>query len=257
VGRIRAVADALTMASAQLAVARAASLARQAEAFCEASIRDGTGRAARMLAATPEPARYSFATAVILGDAGRVRTELGRDPDPATQAGTRTGWAPLHAASASRWHRLDPARAEGLLAVARILLERSALPGDHDLYLARFADDNHECPRRLLFHAADATQLARIALAAPISVNDAEGVHLLLEAGANPERYADDADPLSPLIYAAIRSSCSAELTGLLPGYGADPHIPVPTGAHPTSWPSPRAGPGSPTSAPPVRRASA
>ena len=48
-GRIRAVADALTLASAQLAVAR------QAEAFCQASIRDGTGRAARMLAATPSP----------------------------------------------------------------------------------------------------------------------------------------------------------------------------------------------------------
>jgi hypothetical protein len=62
-GRIRAVADALTLASAQLAVAReygfasrtgsgtrspahTASLARQAEAFCEASIRDGAGRAA-------------------------------------------------------------------------------------------------------------------------------------------------------------------------------------------------------------------
>lgn len=63
-GRIRAVADALTLASAQLAVARGygfasrtrlrdevtartASLAREAEAFCEASIRDGTGRAGR------------------------------------------------------------------------------------------------------------------------------------------------------------------------------------------------------------------
>ena len=95
-------ADALTLASAQLAVAReygfaswtrlrdevtarTASLARQAEAFCEASIRDGTGRAARMLAATPELARYSFATAVILGDAGRVRTELGRDPGLCTR----------------------------------------------------------------------------------------------------------------------------------------------------------------------------
>jgi hypothetical protein len=117
-GRIRTVSDALTLASAQLAVAReygcaswtrlrdevtarTASLARQAEAFCEASIRDGTGRAARMLAATPELARYSFATAVILGDAGRVRTELGRDPGLATQADTRTGWTPLHAARAS------------------------------------------------------------------------------------------------------------------------------------------------------------
>jgi hypothetical protein len=57
--RIRAVADALTLASAQLAVAR------RTEAFCEASIRDGTGRAARMLAATPEVARYSLVSAVI------------------------------------------------------------------------------------------------------------------------------------------------------------------------------------------------
>ena|GEM_PF-6811944 len=54
--------------------ARTASLPRQAGAFCGASIRDGTGRAARMLAAAPGLARYSFATAVILGDAGPVRT---------------------------------------------------------------------------------------------------------------------------------------------------------------------------------------
>jgi hypothetical protein len=38
-----------------------------------------------MLAATPELARYSFATAVILGDVGRVRTELGRDPGLCTR----------------------------------------------------------------------------------------------------------------------------------------------------------------------------
>jgi hypothetical protein len=104
------------------------------------------------------------------------------------------------------------------------------VPGDHDLYLAGIADDNHECLRLLLFHAADVAQLARMALGAPVSLNDAEGVRLLLEAGADPNRYADDADPLSPVIYAAIRSGCSAELTGLLLGYGADPHIPGPDG---------------------------
>jgi hypothetical protein len=38
-----------------------------------------------MLAATPELARYSFPTAVILGDAGRVRTEHGRDPGLCTR----------------------------------------------------------------------------------------------------------------------------------------------------------------------------
>ena len=288
-GRIRAVSDALTLASAQLAVAReygfaswprlrdevaarTASLAQLADAFCEASIRDSTGRAARMLAATPELARYSFATAVILGDAHRVRTEISRDPGLATQTDARSGWAPLHAVGASRWHALDPARAEGLLAVTRmlldagadpngrtgdqgghggwtplrcavagaasplitrLLLERGAVPGDHDLYLAGFADDDHECLRLLLFHAGDVAQLARMALAAPISLNDAEGVRLLLEAGADPGRYADDADPPSPVVYAAVRAGCSAELTGLLLGYGANPDAPGPDGRSP------------------------
>ena len=283
-GRIGAVSDTLTLASAQLAVAREygfaswtklkdkvtarpADLAEQAEAFCEASIRDWSGRAARILAATPEIAGYSYATAVVLGDAGRVRTETGRDPGLATRPDARSGWTPLHAACASRWHRLDPSRAGGLLAVARILLdagadpngstggqgghggwtplrcavagaanplitrlllERGAVPGDHDLYLAAFGDDNRECLRLLLAHATDVAQIARMALAAPISTRDTEGVRLLLEAGADPDRYADDATPPSPAVYAAVRSGCSAELTGLLLAHGANPDAPGP-----------------------------
>ncbi len=90
-GRIRAVADALTLASAQLAVAReygfaswtrlrdevtarTASLARQAEAFCEASIRDGAGRAAgwwRPPRARPLQLRHR-------GDPGRRRPRADR-----------------------------------------------------------------------------------------------------------------------------------------------------------------------------------
>jgi ankyrin repeat protein len=288
-GRIQAVSNTLTLASAQLAMAReygfaswtklkdevtarTAGLAQQAEAFCEASIRDWTGRAARMLAATPEIAGYSFATAVILGDAGRVRTEIGRDPGLATRPDARSGWTPLHAASASRWHLLDPGRAEGLLAVARmlldagadpngstggqgghggwtplrcavagaanplitrLLLERGAVPGDHDLYLAGFGEDGHECLRLLLGHAPDVAQIARMALAAPISTNYTEGVRLLLEAGADPNRYADDADSPAPVVYAAVRSGCSAELAGLLLVHGADPDTPGPDGRSP------------------------
>jgi ankyrin repeat protein len=288
-GRIRVVSDALTLATAQLAVAReygfaswtrlkdevtarTAGLAQQAEAFCEASIRDHTGRAARMLAATPEIAGYSLATAVILGDAGRVRTEIGRDPGLATRPDAGSGWTPLHAACASRWHRLDPGRAEGLLTVAqllleagadsngrtggqgghggwtplrcavagaanpaitRLLLERGAVPGDHDLYLAGFGADDHECLRLLLGRTADVAQVARMALAAPISINDTEGVRLLLAAGTDPNRYADDADPPSPAVYAAVRAGCSAELTGLLLAHGADPGAPGPDGRSP------------------------
>src|SRR5580692_3153257 len=125
--RIRAVSATQTLASTQLAVAReygfaswarlkaavearTTDLARQADMFCEASIRDWTGRAVRMLAATPELAGYNFATAVILGDADRVRAEISRDPGLATRVDARTGWTPMHAACASQWNRLGPDR---------------------------------------------------------------------------------------------------------------------------------------------------
>jgi ankyrin repeat protein len=105
-----------------------ATLAEQAQLFCEASVRDWTGKAARMLAATPELAGYSFATAVVLGDAERVRRDIARDPGLVSRSDERWGWTPLHAACASRWHRLDPARADGLETVARLLLDAGADP---------------------------------------------------------------------------------------------------------------------------------
>ena len=36
--------------------------------------------------------------------------------------------------------------------------ERGAVPGDHDLYLAGFADDDHQCLRLLLSHLPDASR---------------------------------------------------------------------------------------------------
>ena len=286
VDRIRAVSDRLTLAAAQLTVAReygftswaglkaevearTMDLAQQVEAFCTASIRDWTGRAARMLAATPEIADYGFATAVILGDAGRVRREIKRRPELVTRPDDRTGWTALHAACASQWHRLDPARADGLLAVARLLLdagadpraragqadgwtplrcavagaanppitrlllERGAVPEDHDLYLAGFADDGYECLRLLLGHTADVAGIARMALSAPISRNDLDGVRFLLEAGADPRRYDDGNSPPPPVVYDAVRSSCRPELIDLLLAHGADPDAPGPDGRSP------------------------
>ena len=289
VARVRAVSGTLTLAGAQLALAReygfaswprlkaevdarTTDLARQADTFCVASIRDTTGRAVRMLAATPELAGYNFATAVTLGDADRVRAAITRDPGLVTGVDARTGWTPLHAACASNWHRLDPARADGLLAVARLLLdagadpnghpgarsprsgwtplrcavagaanpaitglllERGAVPEDHDLYLAGFGGDDHESLRLLLRHAADVTGLAEQALAAPLSLNDAEGVRLLLEAGADPRRYADDDGESASAAYEAVRSGCSAGLLDLLLAHGADPDRPGRDGRSP------------------------
>jgi ankyrin repeat protein len=250
--------------------ARTTDLARQAEAFCEASIRDWTGRAARMLEANPELATYNFATAVILGDAARVRAEIARDPGLATRVDARTGWTPLHAVCASKWNQLDPARVGGLTAVARLLLdagadpngpaigrrggwtplrcavagtanppivalllERGAVPDDHDLYLAGFGGDDHESLRLLLGATADVAGTAEQALAAPVSLDDAEGVRLLLAAGADPRRYRDDDGSPASAVYEAVRLGCSAGVVELLLAHGADPDQPGPDGRSP------------------------
>lgn len=272
--RIRAVSDRTTLAAAQLAVAReygfrswarlktevedrTRSQAELAEAFCRASVGDWTGRATRLLDAHPELAGYSSATAVVLGDVDRVRAALAGDPALTDHVDPRTGWTALHLACASRWHQLDPARAEGLVAVARLLLdagadpvavdqpggwtplrcavagaanlpivrlllERGARPDDHDLYLAGFAGDDHACLRVLLDQAGDVRSVAEMALAAPMSLNDADGVRLLLDAGADPGRFVTDAPQPMPVVYAAVHAGCSPTLVGLLLAGGAD-----------------------------------
>jgi len=287
--QLAAVSDRPTLSVAQLVVARsygfpswpalqaevrarAASLDELAAEFCVASVRDWTGRAVRLLAQTPEIAGHSLATALILGDAARVRAEIARHPAAATRPDPGTGWTPLHAACASRWHFLDPDRAPGLVATARLLLdagadlnarlgasgrtplncatasasggvghealmrlllERGAVPEDSDLYLTAFSGDDHRCLRLLLDHTPDVVATAEMALAAPVSTRDTEGVRLLLEAGADPDRYADDEGQPTSAVYAAVRADCPAELIALLIAHGADPARPGPDGHSP------------------------
>jgi hypothetical protein len=108
------------------------------------------------------------------------------------------------------------------------------VPEDHDLYLAGFAGDSHECLRVLLSHAADVAGIARTALSAPISSNDLDGVWLLLEAGADPRRYdGGDRPPPCPVVYDAVRSACGPELVDLLLAHGADADAPGPDGRSP------------------------
>jgi ankyrin repeat protein len=289
--QIAAAAGRQTLAAAQLVVARSygfsswprlkaevaartASLDQLAAEFCVASIRDWTGKAVRMLAQTPQIAGHSFATALLLGDEARVRDEIERDPAAATRADPLTGWTPLHAVCASRWHDLDPARAPGLAATARLLLdagadavspmgprgrtplgcatatasgtvgneaiialllERGAVPDDEDLYMAAFSHDDHRCLRRLLSDAPAAAAVAEKALAAPVSGKDVTGVRLLLEAGADPRRYADDDGQPCSAVYAAVLAGCPAELIALLISHGADPGRPGPDGRTP-AW---------------------
>ena len=285
--RIQAVSGRMTLTDAQLAVAReygfaswpklkaevdarTMDLADKVEAFLEASIHDSTDKAVQMLASTSEIARYDVRTALVLGDAERVREMLERDPGLASRVDARWGWTALHAVCGSRWHRLDPGRAGGLLAVARLLLDagadpdattsgqragwtplrcavagaanpgitrlllnRGATPSDHDLYLACFGDDGHQSLRLLLERAPEMRRST--ALSAPISTGDTEAVRLLLDAGADPNRPLprDDNDSPWPALYAAIQSGCPADLVELLLGHGADPDAAGPDGRSP------------------------
>src|SRR5215472_1907164 len=188
--RVERVSDRLTLAAAQLAVAReygfsswarlkaevdarTGDLAQKVEAFLNASIRDWTGRAARLLAASPEIAGYNFATAVVLGDADRVRQEIERDPAVATRPDARSGWTPLHAVCGSRWHSLDPARADGLLAVARLLLDAGASME------ARVRGRGSQTGGR--------TPLGCVTASASVGAGNEPIIQLLLERGAVPD----------------------------------------------------------------------
>ena len=252
--------------------ARALDLAQKADAFCEASISGRPGRALRLLAETPELAAYNFATAVILGDIDRVGELLGRDPSLATRVDPRTGWTALHAACASRWHQLEPARADALRSVAELLiavgadptstterragwtplrcviasassgpsnrpivellLATGAVPNDHDLYLAGFAHDRRELLALLLDHVPDVRAITEQALAAPVSNHDTAAARVVLEAGADPTRY--QTTTATPPRPSGRRSRAASPTTS---SSYSSPMTPIPTPQDPTDAP--------------------
>jgi ankyrin repeat protein len=276
----------VTLATAQLAIAReyqfASWPALKAEVqarnrgledavqmFLAASVGYRVGRAARLLAERPEIADYGLQTALVLGDVERVRHELAVDRGLVSRRDPRTGWTALHAVCASRWH-LDPARAEGLLVAAtllldagadpngrsangrwlplecavtsansdrrnepivRLLLDRGATAHDSELYAAGFAGS--WCVRMLLERVPNVGALAEQALGAPVSTGDLETVWLLLEAGANPARYRDGDGHRAAVIPEALAEGAPTELIGLLLSHGADPVAPGPDGRSP------------------------
>lgn len=195
------------------------------DAFLRASVSGmTTGRAARMLRDAPDLVTYDIRTAVVLGEEARVRELVGHDPPSAVRPDDRYGWPPLLGVCMSRWHRIEPSRAGGMLRVARLLLdagtdpnttvggrpgrvgycsplfaaagcadnpaivalllERGAVPDEHTVYLAAF-HRSHESLRLLLEHGA---RVDDTVLAAPITTGDAEVARLVLDAGSDPRR---------------------------------------------------------------------
>jgi ankyrin repeat protein len=151
-------------------------------------------------------------------EVARLLLDAGADPVGRTH-GPRADWTPLRCAVAGA---ANPD-------IVRLLLDRGAVPDDHDLYLACFGDDDRESLRLLLGRATDVSETT--ALSAPISTGDIEAVRMLLDAGANPNQPMP-ADLLGtghgtgatwPAAYAAVQFGCDAELLDLLLARGADP----------------------------------
>jgi ankyrin repeat protein len=117
------------------------------------------------LRADPEIARRGLRAAAVLGEAGAVRERLALTPGDATATDDDRGWPPMLYACYSRWHQIEPARAEGLAKVVRILLDAGASPRTNDGGRPRY----------------------RSALKGSVEVDNPAITAVLLDAGANPD----------------------------------------------------------------------
>jgi hypothetical protein len=247
--RLAVVSAPLTLAGAQLALARElglsswAALVREIEArntsipgsvvlFLRFSVNLNIGAAARMLHENPALAESGFPAAVVLGDTERVEAELRRDPGVATRVDLGSGWSALHLACASRFH-LDPARAPGLAEVTRLLLDAGAdidgqstgrrcwRPLECAVTSANSSRNNEPIIRLLLERGAPVRP--ETLLASLYAAGGTWCLELLTEhASGEPELFTD----------ALVEAVAGADLdaVAILLTAGADPDVPGPDG---------------------------
>ncbi|MBL7490798.1 ankyrin repeat domain-containing protein [Frankia sp. AgB1.9] len=207
------------------AEAKALDRVGRVEAFLTASVTVRDGLAERLLAGDPTIVGFDAATAAVVGDAATLGRLIAADPAAVSRPVGGQGWPPLLYVCHSRWHRIDPDRADGLLAAARLLLTAGADPNTAvrrgggglttALYGAVGVADNPAVTRLLLEAGADPddgesayhavfhpdTACLRLLVEFGLGAGDAtralpgalgrdnrEAVRLLLAAGADPGR---------------------------------------------------------------------
>lgn len=135
--------------------------------FVEAATDGRTSRAERVFALHPGIAGANFYTSLLLGDVAAVESHLTRRPALSREAGGARGWEPLHYVCYDSLGHSTIANADGLVAIARRLLELGADPN------ARFPWLHHGIRRPVLWGATRVTRLLPLA-------------ELLLQSGADP-----------------------------------------------------------------------
>lgn len=147
---------------------RTLSFAAAVDEFVRCATGGASGRAVRLLALHPGIAQANLQTALVLGDAATVEARLKSHPELATQPGGIQNWEPLLYVCHTCMQGDMPARATGLVTIARRLLALGANPN------ADYHWKWHpELPRTALWGAICATSCLPLA-------------EVLLEAGANP-----------------------------------------------------------------------
>lgn len=264
---------AVTLAIAQLAIARehgfpswpmlkaavngrAGGRSPHVPAFLTASVTGRTREAARLLAGDPQIGLASVFAAAALGEAGLAGEFIATDPTLAVGLDDDRGWPPLLYACYSHWHRIDPARAAGLTAVASLLLDAGASPattnGRHSALGGSVAVNNPAITRLLLdrgapaddgdalYQAATYPDCACLELllshGAPVAGNWAvdaaagarnpSGLRLLLDAAVRAE--PGEVAALATRALSAAADNGPAEAVEALLGAGADPDVPDP-----------------------------
>ena len=166
--------------------------------FIEAATDGRSSRAERLLALHPRIRGASMHAALVLGDAVAVEQHLARRPALAREPGGPREWEPLHYVCHSSLGRSAVGNADGLVAIARRLLELGADPN------TRFPWLHHGVRRPVLWGATRATALPALA-------------EVLLEAGADPN------DGVTLPLAAAAGDVTTLEL---LRAHGASPNQP-------------------------------
>lgn len=226
----------------------------------------GTLEAAEaLLAAHPGIAAESVHAAAILGDAATVRRHLALDPTLAAAKGGPRGWDPLTHLCFSRYLRLDPARSDGFVEAARVLLDAGADPNtgwrqeDHQPYpgwesalygaagvahhagvtallLERGADPNDgEVP----YHAPESYDLGALRALVESGRLTADSLAMMLLRKADCHdgdgiryllEHGADPDRTTPwgytALHQAIRRDNGLEIVELFLDHGADPALP-------------------------------
>jgi len=230
-------------------------------------------RAYEILLAHPEVATNDIHTAALLGDPDSVARFLENDPLGATAKGGPHNWDALTYLCFSKFLRLEPARTEGFLRSATILLDAGANPN------TGFFDENHqpnpewECALYGVAGVAHHPELAKLLLDRGADPNDGEvayhspetldnrTIHVLVESGkltqdtiglmlARKFNWHDDAGvhwllehgadanwPLwgsRPLHY-ALRHGTPLYYFEWLLAHGADPSLPDKNGTTPVA----------------------